>query len=76
MIDDFNSNTDGHSLARLPKDTPSAYWENWAEIDQSLTEQSTKYVIVRTFRTGKNGVLDAKYIVDRAASGLHFGAVI
>lgn len=66
---------DGHSMLRLPKDTPPAYWGGWAEID-GASELSEKYVILRTIRTGRDGASDAQYIVDRAASGLHFGKVI
>lgn len=71
----MDTDTEGHSLVRLPKDTPPAYWGGWAEVDQGLTEQSMKYVFLRTTRSGRDGVSDAQYIVDRAASGLHFGGV-
>jgi hypothetical protein len=72
----FNPETDGHTLLRLPKDTPDSYWGGWAEVDQGLTEQSTKHVILRTVRTGSTGESDAQYILDRAASGLYFGSLV
>lgn len=58
----------------VPANAPHAYWENWAE--QISLGNGGPTILIRTFRTGDTGRSDAQYIVDRLASGLHFGKVL
>ncbi len=61
------------SYINLPADTPEGYWEGWAS---KVTDIEHGRMILETTRRGRDGASDAQYIVDRCASGLHFGYVL
>lgn len=55
----------------VPTAATQAYWENYAvRSDESTTPD---HVVIKVIRLGKAGESDAQYILDRLASGLHFG---
>lgn len=60
------------TFIQVPATSPEGYWGGWAVIVQ----QSATTILLVTRRTGRDGRSDAQYIVDRLASGLHFGTQI
>lgn len=57
-------------------DGTEAYWEGWATPCGSETIDGKAYRIVATKRLGDQGRSDGQFIVDRLASGLHFGRIL
>lgn len=66
-----------NTYVQVPANAPSAYWENWAEqVPAGQGPYVADGMLLRTFRSGRDGESDARYIVDRLASGLYFGSVL
>ena len=71
--------TEEPTYMEVPPDAPSAYWEGWAEevgVGNPHGIAADRRVTLRTLRTGRDGRSDAKFVIDRLASGLYFGRVL
>lgn len=51
---------------------PASYWEDYAEEVARFCPCPNAPLMLRTLRKGRDGQSDAKYVVDRLASGLHY----
>ena len=63
----------GRTVLRLPSTIPTAYWDGYFE---QVGEHVDGTVEIRSFRAGATGQSDAQYVIDRCASGLHFGITV
>jgi hypothetical protein len=70
----MTSNTsDGPTFIMVPAGT-DRYWEDWAVLIPEPADMDGR-VRIRTIRDGRDGESDARFIIDRLASGLYAAAL-